>query len=372
MNSSVYVYGNLSAGYTQFPSDYSKGIFQIFYQKSSAPSQIIVHRENNLMYYGYIRKLDDSSQYIGFCILLNGLMFTDIAKLFPIFEATVERLISNGEILGFNEWGKVVSHINTLSDKQFEVDLVVYSIQTAISKFEADLSKLPPVNYGISTSERKAFYVEDNDNATIVKAAADYDYTYIYKKRGQDTETLTSYRGVIGKLNKDKSDLEKKNSELSKELSKTKAKQRNIIWVGLLVFVVFVLGIIVWNKVLYPSEVTSYKTDQFIYYGPLNGDRRPNGIGVAIYYSNDKDGRKYYFGNFDNGRRNDTEAVLFYKNGNYFYGSMKNDRWESGVMYNNSDNCYFNGTFDENEEPYDGVWYDFRRAYGLSKGKVTR
>ena len=72
MNNSVYVFGNLGVGYTQYPEGYAQEIFYKFFEQSSARSQIVIHREKNLMYYGYVRKLDVPERYIGFCALLNG------------------------------------------------------------------------------------------------------------------------------------------------------------------------------------------------------------------------------------------------------------------------------------------------------------
>ena len=86
INSSIYIFGNFDGGYTQYPDNYAKNIYQKYFVQSPSKSQIIIHRENDLMYYGYVRKLDNNSQYIGFCVLLNGSMFSNISILFSIFE----------------------------------------------------------------------------------------------------------------------------------------------------------------------------------------------------------------------------------------------------------------------------------------------
>ena len=89
MNSSAYVFGNLGGGFTQYPEDYAHEIYEEFQLKAEAPSQVIIHRDKSIMYYGYIRKLDKEGQYIGLCVLLNGVMLSKMANLFgvssPIF-----------------------------------------------------------------------------------------------------------------------------------------------------------------------------------------------------------------------------------------------------------------------------------------------
>ncbi len=45
-----------------------KEIYQNFFAQARSKSQIVIHRDKELMYYGYIRQLDKYSQYIGFCV----------------------------------------------------------------------------------------------------------------------------------------------------------------------------------------------------------------------------------------------------------------------------------------------------------------
>jgi hypothetical protein len=98
-------------------------------------------------------------------------------------------------------------------------------------------------------------------------------------------------------------------------------------------------------------------------------NNKPEGIGVAIYHTYDPDGRKYYIGNFENGERQDSSAILFYKDGDYFYGNMVGDKWENGLLYRQSDGTYFKGTFDSINQPYNGEWYDHKKKCNLIKGE---
>ena len=101
MNISTYIFGSLGNGYSQYPNDYAKTIFNYIYSQSSAPTQVVVHREEKLIYYAYVRKLE-AGQYIGFCVVLNSVMLTDFKEMFSIFENIVTSLVVNGIILQFN------------------------------------------------------------------------------------------------------------------------------------------------------------------------------------------------------------------------------------------------------------------------------
>lgn len=64
MNISVYLFGEFSVGYSQYPNDYAKIIFESFAKSAQATTQITIHRDGDLMYYGYIRKMENA-EYLG-------------------------------------------------------------------------------------------------------------------------------------------------------------------------------------------------------------------------------------------------------------------------------------------------------------------
>ena len=53
MNYSIYIFGKLSSGYTQYPEDSSSIVLKNIYSHCKAPTQIVIHRDENLMYYCY-------------------------------------------------------------------------------------------------------------------------------------------------------------------------------------------------------------------------------------------------------------------------------------------------------------------------------
>ena len=200
MNSSIYLFGKLNQGYFQYPNDYTLSIFQNFSARATSKTQIIIHRQDTLMYYGYIRKLDnDESRYIGFCVLLNDLMIQNIKSLFSLFEEIFTNMVVQGEILCFDDNGNTIT-IDGNGTKQQEIERVMNLLRGNISLLEKDCVKLPPVQYGVDSSEIKTFAVADVEKKEVIDATYKYSYTYILKN--EDYEKAAYYRDQIDKYEK--------------------------------------------------------------------------------------------------------------------------------------------------------------------------
>ncbi len=357
MNISTYLFGNFSNGYNQYPNDYTSSIFKSFRENSKAKTQIAIHRDGDLMYYGYIRTLEDNS-YIGLCAVINGYYIIQIKSLFSVFEKVIEMMIRNGYFIHFDDHGEIVTSTNRLTENK---EALTEINQSLINLFDHLNSKsLPPVSYDISSQAVKSYDLEDGEEE-IVTSSFTVGYTLLYKSKGYDTASLLGYKGVIGRLNKqinnlkaDNKSLNEDKKKLQEDLTKQKLKQRNTTLVAILAIIVIVFGIVIWNKVLYPDEVTKYDAGEYLYYGPMQNGK-PNGTGVAIYPKNDINKRLYYYGNFTDGIRVDSSAIMFYRDGSYFKGSMDNDNWRKGVFYD-VENEHFIGEF-KNNKPYKGTWY---------------
>lgn len=365
MNTSVYLFGQFNSGYSQYPDDYAQNIFKTFYLNARSITQIAIHRDGNLMYYGYIRKLE-SNRYIGVCVVVNGAYLVSVNGLFTLFKKTISELIINGWLIHYNEQGEIVSNIDKLYLNRWEIDFVTNYLRSGFNDLKESLRTLPTVSYDKS-KDSVAYFNANDDNAKIINSSYSEGYTFIFKDTNYNTRNLDRLENVLHNVIGQRDSLEKELSEKKKEISVLKVKQRNTTWVSFLGVVVFVLGVILWNKVLFPSEVTRYDAGEFTYYGPM-ANKKPHGVGVAIYPANDKDGRKYYIGNFTEGERQDSTAILFYKDGDYFYGVMEGDEWKEGLFYSRADGVYFEGTFVKNN-PYNGEWFDHKMKYRLVNGE---
>lgn len=365
MNSTVYIFGKFNSGYSQFPDDYTNTVFQKFFSESKSKTQVAIHRNGNLMYYGYVRKLEQD-KYIGFCVVLNGQILKNLEQLFSLFENTITDLVTKGQLIHFNSNGVIVTKVDKLYLNKDDIDSLTEVLRSGFDRLDVHSEILPSVNYGLGIDSVKHFSSDDDINY-IIKSSYSNGYTFVYKDKDYDSVRLDNYRSVLKNNQKEITDLKNEISKLNKVNSSLKNKQRNMTLVSIFGFVIFIMGIILWNKVLYPSEVTKFKTKEFVYYGPIK-DGKPHGQGVAFYYSSDVDGRQCYLGNFDNGKRKDTSAKLFYKDGSYFSGSMTEDALENGVFFNSESNVFFIGTFNRNSEPYTGTWYKQTEVLKLQNG----
>lgn len=366
----IYFFGTLPTGFSTYPQDHTKDFFSDFVSKSKNNVQIVLHRKDNLLHYGYVRKLSDR-KYFGICLCIDCI-FNDVAKLFVIFDDVYASMVQKGDILKLGNEKCVDWALSDFVSEHIAIAEYSKQIIDTINLSETNTQLLPPANFSISINDTLDLSLEDGQSK-IIDATKRYTNLYIVKKESE-IERVNSFCAVINRKDLEikalKSTIKatkKANTELNNKLIKAKAKQKNITWVAVLGMIVLIFGFVLWNKVLFPSEVTHYETGEFVYYGPIE-DGKPNGVGVAIYPANDKDGRKYYIGNFKKGERQDSAAILFYQAGDYYYGQMTGDKWVKGMLYMNSDNSHFIGTFQDNN-PYTGNWYDHKKLYRLSKGE---
>jgi hypothetical protein len=364
MNISVYLFGDFNAGYSQYPNDYSQTIFKSFANNAQATTQIAIHRDGDLMYYGYIRKLE-SDEYVGLCVVINGKYITQLDGLFAVFERAIETMTRNGYLIHYSDKGEICSKVGQLYENREEIDLITSNLQAAFEGLERTSQKLPAVSYGIAKNSIKSYSIQD-DEQEIVKSSYTNGYTFIYKSKGYNTAQMNSYRGIITRKDKEIDNLRSECSNLKSQVSSLKNKQRNTKWVSILSVIAVILFGIVYVKVINPSEVTKKDMGAYVYYGPMeNGE--PNGTGVAIYHSNDKDGRLYYYGNFTDGKRIDSNAIMFYKDGSYFKGSMNEDKWYKGLFFD-VEKEHFIGEF-KNNAPWNGDWYKHVKEQTIVDGQ---
>ena len=228
MNSTFYIFGKFNESYAQFPVDYTQEIFQRLPNRSSfANTQLVIHRDGNLMYYSYMRKLEQEN-YIGFCLLLNDAMITEIPALFELFDNDISHLALSGEIVKINDNGDIVSNTDSLLSNRQTIQRLSVSMTTDLNKLERSKRKLPPLSYGTTAGEVKRFSFDD-DESTLARASYTYAYTYITKD--DDIAHLDSYRGTIKRLNKQKQALTEANDSLKEQvrtLTKQK-KQQNMV-----------------------------------------------------------------------------------------------------------------------------------------------
>lgn len=264
MNVTVYLFGEFNSGYTQYPDDYTIPIFQKFAANSKSVTQIAIHRDDNLMFYGYVRKLQQE-KYIGFCVVLNGLYLKRIDDLFSLFENTISNLVNKGMLIHFNEQGDLITSVEKLFLNQEEITLLTEALRAGFSRFESYTTSLPATNYGISKDSFKDFVVNDNIEE-IIQSSYTNGYTYIYKSKGFNTLQLNSYKGVLAKSQKEKQELQAKLDTLQKEHEKTLKQKKQFKFVLILCFILFgcTIGIFSLNNNLNLTRNALYNANDTI------------------------------------------------------------------------------------------------------------
>lgn len=218
MNVTVYLFGKLGGGYTQYPNDYAYDIFSTFEANIKSPSQIMIHRNDELIYYGYLRKLSEQGKYIGISFVFNGTMCTDIPVLCKLCEDNITNWVVGGEILEFSDNGDIVSKVDRLYKTASEFKRLSESLSSQIATAKLPFRKLPPINYSVSADAFKTFNLNENSE-TFNNAINDYSNIYIYSD--STSETLAGYSDKLRRLSKENSKLKAENAKVLREKKRT-------------------------------------------------------------------------------------------------------------------------------------------------------
>ena len=238
MNSSFYIFGRFNGKEEQYPVDYTKELFQSLPQRHHfTHSQLVIHRDGKLMYYCYMRKLDQEN-YLGFCLLLNDAMITEFPALFELFDHAVTQLALNGEIIKISDRGEIVSNTESLLTNQQAIKQTASSLFAQLSPLVAAKKTLPAQNYSVSKDETKTFMLTANAS-WIVESSLTNAYTIITKE--DNSSNLDSYQQTIKRLQKEREEL------LAKQQSPTdKSNIAKGLWIAVLI--IMVIGFFIYTS----------------------------------------------------------------------------------------------------------------------------
>lgn len=180
VNCSCYIFGRFNGRYTQYPADSAKSIFENCVKYCSKVSQLVIHRENRITYYTYIRKLDNKvPSYVGISVLFSELRTSKIDLVTQILEDAVNGMAAAGDILDYSRNG-IVSTTNNLSKKGSEVNFLFRNIQKSLDSLNGYLEKLPSVNYAVDRDTYNVCKLTD-DKQTIMRKSNEYGYLIAVK-----------------------------------------------------------------------------------------------------------------------------------------------------------------------------------------------
>jgi hypothetical protein len=240
MNSTTYLFGEFLGGYSQYPEDSFSKLFRAAYALSNAPTQLVIHRDGSMMYYVYIRKFD--KRYIGFAVVVNGYCFTQIKKLFSLFEDSIGRLVNKGVIINLSKNGILETSLHSLKDEEEEVMEFINLLQGEVSNIKVYKS-IPRSDFAVSINLQKFFDGNNDVEQEIVSASYTYGYTIILKQKDYDTVRFRSYRSTLDQLNKEIKELQTALDRLKVENKKILQEKKQIKNVVFLFIAVIICGI---------------------------------------------------------------------------------------------------------------------------------
>lgn len=241
MNCSVYVFGELSSGYTQYPEDSSSDVLNTLYNHCKAPTQIVVHRDCSLMYFCYIRKLDNN-KYIGLGIAVNGYYLSKINVLFSLFEETIEKMARLGVLIHFSEDGTLTTSLEDLKKEEEELESLTHNLRIGFEGLRKFSKPLPETDYTIAKDSIKEHCMSDGLQ-DVIRSSYSYGFTYIYKDKDYDTVRMNSYKGVLKRLNEENGILRKANNELQEKNKKILRQKKQYRYVQILMLLILGCGV---------------------------------------------------------------------------------------------------------------------------------
>lgn len=179
MNCSVYFFGELGEGYTQFPLDNSsKKILSTFYDRGQADAKLTFVREGKLAYYGYTRPLQ-GGHFIGICCLFNDVLCTDLEKIFGVFEAEIQQMANDEDFLRLTSYDEIIPEAKCFNHKA--VERISKRIRNRFANNNVPFIKIPPIKYSIDSSESKSFKYVDDARA-VLQAMKEYKRVCVTKE----------------------------------------------------------------------------------------------------------------------------------------------------------------------------------------------
>lgn len=257
----VYLFGEFCNGYTQYPDDESSKVFQKLLSVVKANTQIVIRRDGNLMYYAYIRKLSER-QYCGMCIVEAGRYYTNVNRLFPVFEECIEQMAYRGRIIHFDSNGNLATQVNKLYMQSEDVFLVRSGLSNSLRGIVQMVRQLPPVNYSVSPASVNYCSSDDKPDA-IAYSSYTFGTTVVLKDKDYNTVQYNSYRSVLGRLKKENTLLKTRNKDLQEEIVSHRGQVFRV-WIYRIVIIVLLVIISLLSYVVYDNPTLKIKIQSIL------------------------------------------------------------------------------------------------------------
>ena len=219
INCSTYFFERLKRGYYQYPLDSHSEQFKSYQENFNSDSQIVVHRQPNLMYYTYMRKLsiDGGNSCFGISIVINGLETSSIKSLFRLFERVFQIIVSEGIILTINDCGDIVPQAASFISFAKHFDQLSGKISEYVNEGHNSFIQLRPVNYSASYNDYDCISLAEGD-VKIKDRLSQFNVLYITKNNDTASPELNGLAVRIENLSGQLYYLKERKQELEIQL----------------------------------------------------------------------------------------------------------------------------------------------------------
>ena len=245
MNYSVYMFGELSEGYNQYPSDGSSDFLRTLYTQCKTEKQLVVHRDGIIMYYSYLRRLNND-KYIGLGVITNTHYFKNIDSLFSIFEETITRIAEDGVFVRYDKSGTWSAGNTSFSKESAEINKYISAVSEKLA--EESIAKIPPIDFSVARDSVKVCNIDDKEEK-LTEATYTYGSTIIYSEKEYCEVRTNSIKAQLRRLSNDNNKLTEEKNAINKRLQVVQRQKKQTSIVCVLAIVLLLGSFISYNKI---------------------------------------------------------------------------------------------------------------------------
>lgn len=224
MNFSLYILGNPHA-YDQYPLDNSE-LFAKFAFANKYPSTVVVHRQERIVQYVFVKKIQEHSDLIfGFAIVVSEMYCIDHQQLHQFFEEAYDNVTAQGEFLSFKK-EKYAYNVSRFVENNSEIERINEYFRLK-EKELARIFRTLPSDYQVGLGECE-MSVED-DAEKFKTLSLKYDTLFVSNKERSLTE--------LDRMQKKWADLYQEHMKLNDQYKKVLNQKRNFKLVIILIVI---------------------------------------------------------------------------------------------------------------------------------------
>ena len=243
INCSTYFFWKSEKGYYQYPSDFNEEQFKSYSTSFNSESQIVVHRNSNLMYYTYMRKVAENDSYIGISIVINGLETHNIGSLFRLFEKIFEKIVVEEKILFFNNEGIIIFKKLDITSNINYLDSLTLLIKEYINQGRSNFIEILPFNYSIGIYDFAIISINEGD-LSVKECIKNNNKIFITKDSKLISSELNGLKLRLVHLYEQIEFLKSYNNEHSHTNSGNK---NNITWMTVSIILIIVITVFIFT-----------------------------------------------------------------------------------------------------------------------------